>query len=43
MPTQTTDLLLLEDVEDARRTSEHAESDRDALPAIAQDEQRKLK
>jgi hypothetical protein len=35
MPTQPTDLLLREDLEDAGRTSEHAESDRDALHAIA--------
>jgi hypothetical protein len=35
MPTQTTDLFLLEDLEDAGRTSELAESDRDALRAVA--------
>jgi len=35
MPTQTTDLFLLEDLEDAGRTSELAESDLDALHAVA--------
>ena len=35
MPTQTTNLLLLEDLEDIRRTSELAESDLDALHAVA--------
>ena len=35
MPTQTTNLLLLEDLEDIRRTSELAESDLDALQAVA--------
>jgi hypothetical protein len=35
MPTQTTDLFLLEDLEDVERTSELAESDLDALRAIA--------
>jgi hypothetical protein len=35
MPTQTTDLFLLEDLEDVRRTSELAESDLDALHAVA--------
>jgi len=35
MPTQTTDLFLLEDLEDAGRTSELAESDLDALRAVA--------
>lgn len=35
MPTKTTDLLLLEDLEDARRTSELAQSDLDALRAVA--------
>ncbi len=42
MPAQTSDLLVLGDVEGARRTGELAESDRDALDAIAQDEQREL-
>jgi hypothetical protein len=31
MPTQTTDLFLFEDLEDAGKTSELAESDLDAL------------
>ena len=35
MPTQTTDLFLLEDLEDAGKTSELAESDLDALHAAA--------
>jgi hypothetical protein len=35
MPTQTTDLFLLEDLEDLGRTSELAESDLDALHAVA--------
>ncbi|HEV3363193.1 MAG TPA: hypothetical protein VG795_03470 [Acidimicrobiia bacterium] len=35
MPTPTTDLVLLEDLEDAGRTSELAESDLDALHAVA--------
>ena len=35
MPAQTTNLLLLEDLEDIRRTSELAESDLDALHAVA--------
>jgi hypothetical protein len=35
MSTQTTDLFLLEDLEDAARTSELAESDLDALHAVA--------
>jgi hypothetical protein len=35
MPTQTTNLFLLEDLEDAGRTSELAESDLDALRAVA--------
>jgi hypothetical protein len=35
MPTQTTNLFLLEDLEDAGRTSELAESDLDALHAVA--------
>ena len=35
MPTQTTDLFLLEDLEDVGRTSELAESDLDALQAVA--------
>jgi Domain of unknown function (DUF6875) len=35
MPAQTTDLFLLEDLEDAGRTSEIAESDLDALHAVA--------
>ena len=35
MPTQTTDLFLLEDLEDAGRTSELAESDLEALHAVA--------
>jgi hypothetical protein len=35
MPTQTTDLFLLEDLEDVGRTSELAESDLDALHAVA--------
>ena len=35
MPRQTTDLFLLEDLEDAGRTSELAESDLDALHAVA--------
>ncbi len=35
MPTQTTDLFLLEDLEDVGRTSELAESDLDALNAVA--------
>ena len=35
MPTRTTDLFLLEDLEDVRRTSELAESDLDALHAVA--------
>src|SRR5688572_12391909 len=35
MPTQTTDLFLLDDLEDVGRTRELAESDRDALHAVA--------
>jgi hypothetical protein len=35
MPTRTTDLFLLEDLEDVGRTSELAESDLDALHAVA--------
>jgi hypothetical protein len=35
MPTQTTDLFLLADLEDVGRTSELAESDLDALHAVA--------
>jgi Domain of unknown function (DUF6875) len=35
MPTQTADLFLLEDLEDVGRTSELAESDLDALHAVA--------
>jgi hypothetical protein len=35
MPTQTTNLFLVEDLEDAGKTSELAESDLDALHAIA--------
>jgi hypothetical protein len=35
MPAQTTNLFLLEDLEDAGRTSELAESDLDALDAVA--------
>jgi hypothetical protein len=35
MPTQTTDLFLLEDLEDAGKTSELGESDLDALHAVA--------
>ena len=35
MPTQTTDLFLLEDLEDVGRTSEPAESDLGALRAVA--------
>jgi hypothetical protein len=35
MPTQTTNLFLLEDLEDVGRTSELAESDLDALRAVA--------
>jgi hypothetical protein len=35
MPTQTTDLFLLEDLEDVGRTSELAESDQEALQAVA--------
>jgi hypothetical protein len=35
MPTQTPDLFLLEDLEDVGRTSELAESDLDALHAVA--------
>ena len=35
MPTQTTDLFLLEDLEDVGKTSELAESDLDALHAVA--------
>jgi hypothetical protein len=35
MPTQTTDLFLLEALEDVGRTSELAESDLDALHAVA--------
>jgi hypothetical protein len=35
MPTQTTDLFILEDLEDVGRTSELAESDLDALQAVA--------
>ena len=35
MPAQTTNLFLLEDLEDVGRTSELAESDLDALRAIA--------
>ena len=36
MPTQTTNLFLLEDLEDVGRTSELAKSDRDALQAVAE-------
>jgi hypothetical protein len=35
MPAQTTNLFLLEDLEDVGRTSELAQSDRDALAAVA--------
>jgi hypothetical protein len=35
MPAQTTNLYLLADLEDAGRTSELAESDLDALHAVA--------
>jgi hypothetical protein len=35
MPAQTTNLFLLEDLEDVARTSELAQSDRDALHALA--------
>ena len=35
MPTQTTDLFLLEDLEDVNRTGELSESDLDALRAVA--------
>ena len=35
MPAQTTDLFLLEDLEDVSRTRELAESDLDALRAVA--------
>ena len=35
MPTQTTNLFLVEDLEDARKTSELAKSDLDALHAVA--------
>jgi hypothetical protein len=35
MPAQTTNLFLLEDLEEVGRTSELAESDRDALHAVA--------
>ena len=35
MPTQTTDLFFLEDLEDAGATSGLAESDREALQAVA--------
>jgi Domain of unknown function (DUF6875) len=35
MPTQTTDLFLLEDLEEVGRTSELAESDLEALQAVA--------
>ena len=35
MPAQTTNLFLLEDLEDVGRTSELAESDLDALHAVA--------
>src|SRR5687768_16820684 len=35
MPTQTTNLFILDDLEDVERTSELAESDRDALRAVA--------
>jgi hypothetical protein len=35
MPTQTTDLFLFEDLEDAGKTSELAESDLDAVHAVA--------
>jgi Domain of unknown function (DUF6875) len=35
MATQTTDLFLLEDLEDVGKTSQLAESDLDALPAVA--------
>ena len=35
MPTHTTDLFLLEDLEDVRKTSELAEGDRDALHTVA--------
>jgi hypothetical protein len=39
MPTQITDLFLFEDLEDVERTSELAESDLDALHAVADDVQ----
>jgi hypothetical protein len=35
MPTPTTDLFLLEDLQDVGRTSELAENDLDALHAVA--------
>jgi hypothetical protein len=35
MPTQTRDLVLLEDLKDAGKTSGFAESDLDALRAVA--------
>ena len=35
MPTQTSDLFLLEDLEDVGRTSELADSELDALRAVA--------
>ena len=35
MPTQATNLFLLDDIEDVGRTSELAQSDRDALTAVA--------
>jgi hypothetical protein len=35
IPTQTTDLFLFEDLENVGRTSEFAESDLDALHAVA--------
>jgi hypothetical protein len=35
MPTQTTNLFILEDLEDVQRTSELAESDLHALHAVA--------
>jgi hypothetical protein len=39
MPTQITDRFLFEDLEDVERTSELAESDLDALHAVADDVQ----
>jgi len=36
MPAQTTNLFLLEDLEDVGRTSELAETDREALQAVAE-------